>query len=129
MTTGHKTPRNKHSTCWDITGVTLYMDISGSHWFDPQITLLYFVLFKLYSGLGFVILIRLWIVKGGTAHILGANLRNLKNALDTSSSAITKVVSEAVEEARGCCEKVQRRKEERESVGKERRSGVEQYRE
>mmetsp|Transcript_109714 Transcript_109714/g.315882 ORF Transcript_109714/g.315882 Transcript_109714/m.315882 type:complete len:691 (+) Transcript_109714:121-2193(+) len=70
--------------------------------FEFYETLLHFVLFKLYSDLGVRYPLQTLDsngeVKGSTAHILGANLRNLKNALDTSSSAITKVVSEAVED-------------------------------
>ncbi len=70
--------------------------------FEFYETLLHFVLYKLYSDLG----VRYPLpsldgngeVKGSTSYILGANLRNLKNALETSSNAITNVVSETVEE-------------------------------
>lgn len=70
--------------------------------FEFYETLLHFVLFKLYNDLG----VRYPLpsldangeVKGSTSYILGSNLRNLKNALESSTGAITNVVSEKVEE-------------------------------
>ena len=71
--------------------------------FEFYETLLQFVLFKLYNDLG----VRYPLptvdagveVKGSTSSVLGANLRSLRKALDLSSSgAISKVVSESVED-------------------------------
>lgn len=70
--------------------------------FEFYETLLHFVLYKLYNDLG----VRYPLpsldgngeVKGSTGYILGANLRNLKHALDSSNNAITNVVSETVED-------------------------------
>jgi pescadillo protein len=70
--------------------------------FEFYETLLHFVLFKLYNDLG----VRYPLpsldangeVKGSTSYILASNLRNLKNALDSSSGAITNVVTETIEE-------------------------------
>lgn len=70
--------------------------------FEFYETLLHFILFKLYSDLG----VRYPLptldgkgeVNGSASHILGANLKNLRNAMDASSSAITNVVTEAIED-------------------------------
>jgi pescadillo len=73
--------------------------------FEFYDTLLHFVLFKLYTDLGVRYPLPLveagGEVKGSTSCILGANLRSLTNAFNSSEGAITKVVSEAVEEGSG----------------------------
>jgi pescadillo len=69
--------------------------------FEFYETLLHFVLFKLYNDLG----VRYPLpevdaggeVKGSTSFILSANLRSLTNALNSSEGAITKVVSETMQ--------------------------------
>jgi pescadillo len=69
--------------------------------FEFYETLLNFVLFKLYNDLG----VRYPLpeieaggeVKGSTSYILGANLRSLTNALNSSEGAITKVVTETLQ--------------------------------
>lgn len=73
-----------------------------STFFEFYETLLNFVLFKLYSDLG----VRYPLseiesggeVKGSTTYILGANLRSLNNAMNSSDGAITNVISETLEE-------------------------------
>lgn len=70
--------------------------------FEFYETLLHFVLYKLYTDLG----VRYPLpavesdkeVKGSTSHILGANLRSLTNALNSSDGAITNLVKESIEE-------------------------------
>jgi len=70
--------------------------------FEFYETLLNFILFKLYSDLG----VRYPLpeieaggeVKGSTTFILGANLRSLNNAMNSSDGAITNVISETLEE-------------------------------
>lgn len=69
--------------------------------FEFYETMLDFVLFKLYNELG----VRYPLpeieggneVKGSTTHILGANLRSLRAAMDTTGGRITNVVSAALE--------------------------------
>jgi pescadillo len=69
--------------------------------FEFYETLLQFVLFKLYNDLG----VRYPLpeveaggeVKGSTSFILSSNLRSLTNALNSSEGAITKVVSETIQ--------------------------------
>merc|ERR1712070_513601 len=73
-----------------------------STFFEFYETLLNFVLFKLYSDLG----VRYPIseiesggeVKGSTTYILGANLRSLNNAMNSSDGAITNVISKTLED-------------------------------
>eukprot|EP00533_Pseudo-nitzschia_delicatissima_P005383 CAMPEP_0116101028 /NCGR_PEP_ID=MMETSP0327-20121206/12596_1 /TAXON_ID=44447 /ORGANISM="Pseudo-nitzschia delicatissima, Strain B596" /LENGTH=690 /DNA_ID=CAMNT_0003592971 /DNA_START=22 /DNA_END=2094 /DNA_ORIENTATION=- len=73
-----------------------------STFFEFYETLLNFVLFKLYGDLG----VRYPLseiesggeVKGSTTYILGANLRSLNNAMNSSDGAITNVISETLEE-------------------------------
>jgi pescadillo protein len=70
--------------------------------FEFYETLLHFVLYKLYTDLG----VRYPLpaveaggeVKGSTTHILGANLRSLTNAMNSSKGEITNLVSESVKE-------------------------------
>jgi pescadillo protein len=70
--------------------------------FEFYETLLHFVLYKLYTDLG----VRYPLpaveaggeVKGSTTHILGANLRSLTNAMNSSTGEITNLVSESIEE-------------------------------
>jgi len=70
--------------------------------FEFYETLLQFVLYKLYNDLGvrypFPEIEAGEEVKGSTSFILGANLRSLTNALNSSDGAITKVVSDALKE-------------------------------
>ncbi|KAG7346730.1 Pescadillo family domain containing protein [Nitzschia inconspicua] len=69
--------------------------------FEFYETLLHFVLFKLYNDLG----VRYPLpeieaggeVKGSTSFILSANLRSLGNAMNSSTGAITKVVTDTLE--------------------------------
>jgi len=70
--------------------------------FEFYETLLNFVLFKLYNDLG----VRYPLpkveagseVKGSTSAILSSNLKSLRNALDSSSSAMTAIVSDSIKE-------------------------------
>lgn len=70
--------------------------------FEFYETLLHFVLFKLYNDMG--VRYPLPVVEGGdevkgsASVILGANLRSLTNAFNSSESAITEVVAQALEE-------------------------------